>query len=390
MPSLQQLLKKDNDMKGEPIRVLQVVTLMERAGLESRLMDIYRNIDRSKIQFDFLTHRMEEGDYDEEIRSLGGIVYHIPGIKPWTLLQYNHNLNVFFQEHSGYKIIHVHLNTYSGFVQYAAKRAGIPVRITHSRANGIDKDWKWIFKALSKQIVNGPTTHKFACSIQAGEFLFGKKGIMPPNEFMVIPNGFNLTRFSFNPEKREEMRDKLLLSDHLAVVHVGRLSAPKNHKYLVEIFNCIHNKRPNSKLFLIGDGELRHEIELQVSSLGLTDSVVFLGSIPNVGDYLQAMDVMVFPSLYEGFGTVVLETQCCGLPTLATEGLPKETKITECLEFMNIHDNPNNWAKKAIQMTTLIERKDRTADIRKAGYDIQDTYKILSDFYLSMAAKYNQ
>ncbi len=368
---------------SEPIRVLQVVTLMERAGLETRIMDIYRNIDRNKIQFDFLTHRMEDGDYDDEIRSLGGVVYHIPGIKPWSLLQYSRNLNNFFKNHPGYKIIHVHLNTYSGFVQYAAKRAGIPVRITHSRANGIDRDWKWVFKALSKQIVNGPTTHKFACSQQAGEFLFGKKGILPPNKFLVIPNGFNLAKFSFDQIKRDEMRKKLHLSDNLAVVHVGRLSAPKNHKYLVEIFECIHKMCPNSKLFLIGEGELRHEIESQVSSLGLTESVVFLGSLPNVGDYLQAMDVMIFPSLYEGFGTVVLETQCCGLPTLATDGLPRETQITECLEYMNIHDEPSNWAKKVLDMVDKIERKDRSDEIRKAGYDIKDTYKMLSDFYLT-------
>lgn len=370
---------------SEPIRVLQVVTLMERAGLESRIMDIYRNIDRNKIQFDFLTHRMQDGDYDDEIRSLGGTVYHIPGIKPWTLLQYIRNLDCFFKEHPGYKIIHVHLNTYSGWVQYAAKRAGVPVRITHSRNNGLDRNWKMVFKAMSKLIVNGPTTHKFACSRQAGEFLFGKKGILPPNEFMVIPNGFNLSKFSFDAEKRREMRDKLQLTNELAIVHVGRLAPQKNHKYLVEVFDCIHKKRPESKLFLIGDGELRHDVERQVASLGLSDSVVFLGSLPNVGDYLQAMDAMVFPSFYEGFGTVVLENQCSGLPTLATDGLTKETKITECLEFMNINDDPQKWAEKVIEMVGRIERKDRTEDIRKAGYDIKDTYKILSDFYLSHA-----
>lgn len=370
---------------SEPIRVLQVVTLMERAGLESRLMDIYRNIDRSKIQFDFLTHRMEDGDYDDEIRSLGGVVYHIPGIKPWSLPQYIHNLDKFFKEHSGYSIIHVHLNTYSGWVQYAAKKAGIPVRITHSRNNGIDKNWKMIFKAMSKLIVNGPTTHKFACSRQAGEFLFGKKGIQPPNEFMVIPNGFNLSKFSFINEKRLEMRRKLQLTDELAVVHVGRLAQQKNHKYLIEIFESLHRKRPKSKLFLIGDGELRKEIEMQVNSLVLTNYVSFLGSLPNVGDYLQAMDIMVFPSFYEGFGTVVLESQCCGLPTLATDGLTRETKITECLDFMDINDNPEKWADRAINMVESIERKDRTEEIRKAGYDIQDTYKLLSDFYLTHA-----
>lgn len=369
----------------KPIRVLQVVTLMERAGLETRIMDIYRNIDRSKIQFDFLTHRMEDGDYDDEIRSLGGVVYHIPSIKPWSLPQYIHNLDKFFKEHSRYRIIHVHLNTYSGWVQYAAKRAGVPVRITHSRNNGLDRNWKMVFKAMSKLIVNGPTTHKFACSRQAGEFLFGKKGILPPNEFMVIPNGFNLSKFSFDAEKRREMRDKLQLTNELAIVHVGRLAPQKNHKYLVEVFDCLHKKRPKSKLFLIGDGELRHDIEKQVDSLDLKDSVVFLGSLPNVGDYLQAMDAMVFPSFYEGFGTVALETQCNGLPTLATNGLTVETKITECLEFMVIHDDPNNWADKVLEMVARIERKDRTDEIRRAGYDIKDTYKILSDFYLEHA-----
>lgn len=369
----------------EPIRVLQVVTLMERAGLETRIMDIYRNIDRSKIQFDFLTHRMEDGDYDAEIKSMGGKVYHMPGIKPWALPQYVSRLNRFFSQHSEYQITHVHLNSYSGWVQYAAKKASVPVRITHSRASGLDHNWKSIFKAASKLIVNGPTTHKFACSVQAGEWLFGRKGIQPPNYFKVIPNGFNLSKFTFSSEKRNEMRKLLSLNDEMAIVHVGRLSAPKNHKFLVEIFDYIHKMRPNSNLFLIGDGELRCDIEKQIATLGLKEYVVFLGSLPNVGDYLQAMDAMVFPSLYEGFGTVVLETQCSGIPTLASDVLPQETRITDCLEFMSIKEEAKTWAEEIIKMYDTIERKDRTDEIRSAGYDIRDTYKLLSDFYISMA-----
>ncbi len=372
---------------GEPIRVLHVVTLMERAGLETRIMDIYRNIDRSKIQFDFLTHRMEDGDYDAEINSLGGIVYHMPGIKPWTLPQYIFRLNRFFLEHPEYKITHVHLNSYSGWVQYAAKKAGVPVRITHSRASGLDHNWKSIFKAASKMIVNGPTTHKFACSVQAGEWLFGRKGILPPNNFMVIPNGFNLSNFSFSQEKRLQMRTALSLKDEMAVVHVGRLSAPKNHSFLLDIFNDICKEYSNCKLFLIGDGELKDTITKKIQLLKIENRVVFLGSLPNVGDYLQAMDTMVFPSLYEGFGTVVLETQCSGLPTLASDVLPKETQITECLDFMSLNETPEKWAERVINMFKSIERKDRTEEIRKAGYDIQDTYKLLSDFYLSEGNK---
>lgn len=368
---------------SEPIRVLQVVTLMERAGLETRIMDIYRNIDRSKIQFDFLTHRMEEGDYDAEIKSLGGVVYHMPGIKPWGLLQYLQRLDRFFAEHPEYRITHVHLNSYSGWVQRAARKAGVPVRITHSRASGLDKNWKSIFKAASKLVVNAPTTHKFACSRQAGEWLFGKKGIQPPNEFMVIPNGFNLKKFSFSQQIRELKRRELGLTNEIAVVHVGRLSAPKNHKFLLEIFKEIHDREQTSKLYLIGDGELADDIKERAKKLHIENNCVFLGSTPNVGEYLNAMDIMVFPSLYEGFGTVVLETQCNGIPTLASDVLPKDTKITECLDFMRLNEPVSRWVDKILKMYKSIERKDRTSEIKEAGYDIKDTYKILSDFYLS-------
>lgn len=368
---------------SEPIRVLQVVTLMERAGLESRIMDIYRNLDRSKIQFDFLTHRMEDGDYDDEIKSMGGLVYHIPSIKPWNLLGYINNLNSFFKEHPGYKIIHVHLNTYSGWVQYAAKKAGVPVRITHSRNSGMDHNWKMFFKALSKLIVNGPTTHKFACSYQAGIFLFGKKGVLPPNLFKVIPNGFDLNRFSFSIEKREEMRQTLGLTHELAFVHVGRLTPQKNHFFLLKVFEMIHDIRPNSRLFLIGEGELRKDIEENIEKSGLRNYVNLVGGVSNVGDYLQAMDAMIFPSIYEGFGTVVLESQCCGLPTLASDVLPEDTRVTGCLEFMSLKASPKEWADKILYMIGVLERKDQSDLIRNAGYDIKDTYKWLSDFYLS-------
>lgn len=369
---------------SEPIRVLQVVSVMQRAGLESRLMDIYRHIDRTQIQFDFLTHRMEDGVYDDEIRSLGGMVYHMPSIKPWGLLYYLWNLRKFFNDHHQYKIIHVHLNAYSGWVQYAAKIAGVPVRITHSRNTGFDKNWKSVFKAMSKLIVNGPTTHKFACSYQAGEWLFGKKGVQPPNDFKVIPNGFEISEFSFSKEMRQKMRLSLGLCDEYAFVHVGRFVQQKNHCFLINVFCEIRKICNSSKLYLIGEGPLKEKIKRKVRELGLEDYIVFVGSVPNVNDYLQAMDCMLFPSLYEGFGTVALESQCCGLPTIASDTLPSNIKITNCIDFLSIKSNsPYEWADKAVKMIKTIERKDRSMEIKQAGYDIRDTYRLLSEFYLA-------
>lgn len=370
----------------QPIRVLHVVTVMNRNGLESRIMDIYRNIDRSKIQFDFLTHRKESGAYDSEIESLGGRVYHLPSISPLHFFSYLKVLDSFFKNHKEYDIVHAHLNSYCTWVLMIAKRNGVRVRIAHSRNSGMDNNWKAIFKYLSKLFVNGPTTHKFACSKQAGEWLFGKKGIIPPNYFKVIPNGFNLNKFKYNEDLRASKRIELGLNkQQIAVVLVGRLTYQKNHKFLFDVFEEILKTKPDAQLFLIGDGELRDELQLLVNKKRIHNNVTFVGNIPNVGDYLQAMDIMIFPSVYEGFGTVVIETQCIGLPTLASDVLPHETKITQCLEFMSpVKDSPRRWASKALDMYNTIERKPRHLEVKTAGYDIEDSYKLLATFYLNL------
>lgn len=369
-------------VSNNTIRVLHVVTQMNRNGLESRIMDIYRNIDRTRIQFDFLTHRKEPGHFDEEIISLGGKVYNLDKINPLKFTQYIKWLNDFFAEHA-YKIVHVHLNHYSTWALEAAKKAGVPVRIAHSRNSGVDPNWKAIFKIGSKLFINFPTTHKFACSLQAGIYLFGKRSIQPPNFFKVIPNGFNLDAFSYLDASRKLMREFLGLNDEIAIVHVGRFTYQKNHKFLINVFKEIKNLNYSSKFFLLGDGELKDSVRKQVDDMSLGDSVVFLGNRKNIGEYLQAMDAMIFPSVYEGFGTVVLESQCNGLPTLASSALPKEIKITDCLEVMSLKKKPYEWATTIMHMVETIKRKDRKSEVKNAGYDITDTYKMLSEFYLT-------
>lgn len=157
------------------IRVLHVVTIMNRNGLENRIMDIFRHIDRNIVQFDFLTFREEKGAFDEEITALGGKVYHIPQIKISSLVNFFKDLKSFFSEHPEYKIVHAHVNTLSTWVLFAAKKAGVPVRIAHSRTWGAEKSKTYLFKMFSRLFINIPTTHKFGCSRQAGEWLFGKK-----------------------------------------------------------------------------------------------------------------------------------------------------------------------------------------------------------------------
>lgn len=366
---------------GVPIRVLHVVTQMNRNGLESRIMDIYRHINRNEIQFDFLTHRQDEGHFDDEIRALGGKVYYQNPIRPHKFLSYIQQLQSFFREHP-YEIVHAHLNSYSTWVLLVAKKYGATTRIAHSRNSGMDFNIRAIFKYLSRLLVNIPTTHRFACSRQAGVWLFGKHNIQPPKHFHVVPNGFDVHNFTYSAEKRTSMRDRLKICDKLAVVHVGRFSQQKNHAFLLQIYQEIQRLSDQaSVLYLFGIGELEQDVRLLVEKMGLENSVVFMGNQNNVFDYLQAMDIMIFPSIYEGFGTVVIESQCIGLPTLASTALPPEVKITNILNFLSVKQKAQDWARLALEMYSTIPRESHLIEVQDAGYDIEKSHIYLESFY---------
>lgn len=368
---------------GGPIRILQCVTIMNRNGLENRLMDIYRNIDRSVIQFDFMTNRTEAGEFDEEIGQLGGRVYHMSRIAPRSFFRYIRELRTFFQEHSEYKIVHSHLNTLSTWPLLMAKRAGVPVRIAHSRNASMDRNIKMVYKAFSRLFINGQATDRFACSRSAGIWLFGKKQV-EQDTFHVIPNAIQLDRFLYSEDKRQKMRRDLGIGEQeLAIVCVARFSRQKNHGYLLRVFSEIQKRNPDSRLYLVGQGELEQEIRSQISALNLENSVVFLGSRSDVGDVLTAMDGFLFPSFYEGFGTVLVEAQCSALPVLASDTIPSETKLCDCVEFASIKEEPQVWADKILRMVNRSVRTDNSGLIREKGYDIRQSYTWMQQFYLS-------
>lgn len=368
---------------GQPIRILHCVTIMNRNGLENRLMDIYRNIDRAIIQFDFMTNRTEAGEFDQEIVQLGGRVYHMSRIAPRSFFRYIRELRTFFQEHPEYRIVHSHLNTLSTWPLLMAKKAGVPVRIAHSRNASMDRNIKMVYKAFSRLFINGQATDRFACSRSAGVWLFGEKQV-EKETFHVIPNAIQLDRFLFSEEKRQKMRRDLGIGEQeLAIVCVARFSRQKNHGYLLRVFSEIRKKRPSTKLYLVGQGELEQEIHSQISALDLENSVVFLGSRSDVGDVLTAMDGFLFPSFYEGFGTVLIEAQCSALPVLASDTIPSETKLCDCVEFASIKEAPQVWADKLLRMVNSSERSDKSALIREKGYDIRQSYTWMQQFYLS-------
>lgn len=359
------------------IRVLQCVNDMHRAGLETMLMNYYRNIDRDKIQFDFLTHRPNRSDYDDEIESLGGKVYYAPRLYPQNYLEYFKWMKQFFKDHTEYKIIHSHIDAMSYLPLLAAKNSNIPVRIAHSHSTSIDKDFKYILKQYFRFKINSVATERLSCGEEAGKFLFRDK------HFDIIPNAVDASKFYYNQEMRKFKREKLGITDEFVIGHVGRISYPKNHKFLIDIFQEVLKIEPNSILLIVGVGEKEDEIKQYVKSLNLNDNVRFLGNRSDVSELYQAMDVFVLPSLFEGVPLVGVEAQFSDLPCYFSDKVPVEVKFNKKAQFVSLEETATTWAKKIIECKCF-ERSNSRCDIVNSHYDIKVAHKVLEDYYLSL------
>lgn len=357
------------------IRVLQVVNIMDRAGLETMLMNYYRNIDRSVIQFDFLTHREEKGAYDDEIEALGGKIYHAPRLYPQNYMEYFKYMNQFFEEHSEYQIIHSHIDSMSAFPLLMAKYNKIPVRIAHSHTSRLDLDAKLPIKYIAKLIVPFVANYYFACGEKAGKFLFGKRS------FSIIHNAVNLSRYSFNEEKRKEIRAELKLEDKFVIGHVGRYCYIKNQLFLLQVVEELLKSNVNVALFLIGKGPDEQKLKKEVLRLGLEKHVHFFIDRSDVDNLYQAMDIFVMPSLFEGLPVVGIEAQANGLRCLLSDNISKEVICTSSVEFLSLNSDAETWAKKISTMAT-IRNVDAKQQLKLEGYDINTESKKLQERYL--------
>lgn len=360
------------------IRVLHVVTYMGRGGLETMLMNYYRHIDRSKVQFDFLVHREFEADYDEEIKSLGGRIYHVSRLVPWSR-RYKAELRRFFRTHPEYKIVHVHQDCLSSVALQCAKECGIPVRIAHSHNSNQDKNIKYLFKRYYMRKIPETATELFACGKAAGDWMFGGKA------YQLLPNAIAAEKYIYEEEKAKKIKKELDLEKNIVIGHIGRFNPQKNHKFLIDIFEKCFEKNQKVRLMLIGDGEGRKEIENKVKERGLQDNVIFMGVRKDVPELLQAMDVFVFPSLYEGLPVTMIEEQAAGVPAVISNRVSEECIITKDLvKVEGLEETPEQWADKILKQAK-INKSDRNEEIKKAKYDVETTAKWLEEYYLKKA-----
>lgn len=359
------------------IRVLQCVNDMHRAGLETMLMNYYRNIDRTQIQFDFLTHRPYKSDYDDEIVSLGGKVYYAPRLYPYNYPEYFRWMEQFFKEHPEYRIVHSHIDAMSYLPLKAAKKAGIPVRIAHSHNTSIDKDFKYILKQYFRLKINNVATDFCACGEQAGKFLFGNTACT------IIPNAIDISKFLFDPEIRKKKREELGIEEEFVIGHVGRLSYQKNHSFLIQIFKEFLCKNSDSCLLLIGVGEKEKQIKRQVSDLGLEKKVKFLGNRSDVNELYQAMDIFVMPSLFEGVPVVGIEAQFADLPCIFSDKVPTEVKFHYKTEFVKLDSPLSTWVK-AIEKYKKNSRSEMSDEMDQSRYNIKRAHTLLEDYYIGL------
>lgn len=359
------------------IRILQVVNDMHRAGLETMLMNYYRNIDRSKIQFDFLTHRPDRSDYDDEIESLGGKMYYAPRLYPQNYPAYFKYMKRFWAEHPEYKIVHSHIDAMSYLPLLTAQKAGVPIRIAHSHNTAIDKDFKYWLKQYFRKKLPATANYYLACGQEAGKFLFGNRS------FQVIPNAVNAEQFYYNEDVRSRKRRELGLGNAFVVGHVGRISYQKNHKFLIEIFSRVKQMNTNAVLLLVGVGEKEQEIRKLVSDLNLQESVLFLGNRSDVSELYQAMDVFALPSLFEGIPVVGIEAQFADLPCVFSDRTPKEVQFSDKVSFCSLDLSAEGWAEKILAWQSE-ERNAQQPYILNSQYNINVAYVKLQDYYLHL------
>ncbi len=412
----------------EQIRILHVLGGLNVGGAECRIMDLYRHMNRERIQFDFLVHyspestgkksptsdelmAVREPDYfDNSVKKLGGRIFCLPKFVGTNIKDYKAACKQFFKEHEGeWRVVQGHMTSTAALYLPIAKKAGVPICVAHARSAGVDNGVKGLatkfFRApLQKE---GVTDWNFACSREAGYSVFGKY-LMDIGSVRIIPNAIDLSHFAYNEEKRKAIRSELGVSNALVIGHVGSFRYAKNHEFLLEVFanvcrllenddlnqySILHGMR--IRLLMLGTGPLMEQMKEQAKKFRIEDRCIFAGNKSNASDYYQAMDYFCFPSRYEGLPGSVIEAQAAGLQCLVSDSVTPEVNVTELVSMMSIKSEARDWARKIINDLILHEdyhidypigdRKKSSVYIieklKDAGFDVTHQAKELAYFY---------
>lgn len=366
------------------IRVLHVVGKLNIGGAESRIMDLYRNIDRSHIQFDFMQHTEDVCAYQQEAEALGGHVYHVPRFRIYNILSYRRSWKKFFKEHPEIQVVHGHMTSTAGIYLPIAKKYGHTYTIAHARSAGVDSGIKGKITQILRKNLSDRCDQSFTCSKLAGEAVFGQKA-MEEGKVKVIPNAIDVSKFAYDKSKRDEIRKQYGIQESNFVIgHVGRFDTVKNHEYLLEIFKQCYQQNPQFRLMLVGDGPMKTPMQEKAKQLGIEKAVVFTGNQKKVEEYYQAFDFFLLPSFYEGLPGTAIEAQTCGVAGILSDTITQEAVVTDLMWQKSIELSPEEWAEEIVQYEKRYDKNSRTSkveEVRSAGFDVKLQAQKLSEFY---------
>ncbi len=361
------------------IRILHSVSNMDRGGIETMLMNFYRHMDHEVVQFDFLANKPDPGDYDDEIRSLGGRLFVSPGFMSYR--KYLAYMTDLFKSHPEYQIIHTHNGALMLYALLSAKKNEIPVRIAHAHATAVPFGLKNEFKKLMRPMIKYVATDYWGCSDAAGKFYFSEKRWSGAHQ--LIHNAIHVDDFAFNAAARSAIREQYDFGDQFILGHVGRLTPQKNQKMILEIFARMHQLSPNTHLVMVGTGELEQMMKSYTQELGISDAVTYTGVQTNVHEWYSVFDAFIMTSINEGLPVVAVEAQAADLPCFLSSSITSEVKVTDNVRFLDIHDDPAQWAQSILALPPK-PRESRAADLQKAGYDIRYEAQRMQNLYMSL------
>ena len=359
------------------IRILHIVGSMHPGGMENFVMNLYRNINRNLIQFDFVTHMDSDPSYAREIEELGGHIYQLPRLTSDPMANLKGIKRIVKQY--GYVAVVRHTPNALVIPQLFAAKAGGSVAICHSHSTS---NAKMTAHRIGRLIMKHSKVERFACSEPAGRWMYGNR------PFTVVHNAIDLDLFAFDSVKREQIRREFAISDKQPVFgHIANFVACKNHSFLMKIYRDIATKLPEARFFCLGGGDLRNRIMGEAAELGIGEKVIFTGMRPDSDAFLSAMDVLVFPSIYEGLPLTLIEAQASGIPMLISDTVNHAAEVTKGLcHWESLQEYSEEWAKEAIQLwNSNPTRSCQREALAKAGFDIRELAKWYEEYFMTLS-----
>ncbi len=359
----------------EPVKVLEMIACLNYGGSQAMIVNLCKAMNRKNVQCDFIVDHPEYSGMEDIVKSLGSEIYVMPTFKGKNIGEVRKAWNDFFNEHPEYQILHSHSRSYASLYLPIAKKHGLKTIIhSHNTSNGKG------FTATVKNILQFPlrylADYYFACSKEAGEWLFGDR-IVKGKRFYVLNNAIDTDKFSYDEEVRSKYREEFGIKDEKVFIQVGRFSTQKNHTFTLKLFAEYLKRNQEGHLFLIGNGDLKDEIEKEIEQLNLGNHVRILEYRNDVNCLLQMADFFLMPSFYEGLSVAAIEAQASGIRCLLSDNCDRNVNITDLCEFLPLQIE--NWLSAMEEDVSI--RPYTKPYIVKAGFDVGETAKWLQNFY---------